>query len=149
VARVGRDFIRNGILVHAYLMYGFPSQTIQETVDSLEYVRQLFNEGCLQSGHWHRLIATEHSAIGRNPDEFGIQLRRGRGPPDDRVFGSWHIPFRDRTRANHDLLGPGLNDALVQYQRGRGLERPVHEWFPLPVPGTTIPPDAIARMLEE
>jgi hypothetical protein len=36
-------------MVHAYLMYGYPTQTIQETIDSLEMVRQLF-EGYLQSG---------------------------------------------------------------------------------------------------
>jgi hypothetical protein len=33
----------------AYLMYGYPTQTIQETVDSLEMVRQLFEVGVLQS----------------------------------------------------------------------------------------------------
>ena len=27
---------RVGILVHAYLMYGFPTQTVQDTVDALE-----------------------------------------------------------------------------------------------------------------
>ena len=37
-------------MVHAYLMYGYPTQTIQETVDSLEMVRQLFELGVLQSG---------------------------------------------------------------------------------------------------
>jgi hypothetical protein len=32
-------------MVHAYLMYGYPTQTIQETIDSLEMVRQLFEVG--------------------------------------------------------------------------------------------------------
>jgi hypothetical protein len=32
------------VLVHAYLMYGFPAETEQETVDLLEHVRQLFAE---------------------------------------------------------------------------------------------------------
>ena len=31
-------------------MYGFPSQTEQETIDSLEMVRQLFELGIVQSG---------------------------------------------------------------------------------------------------
>ncbi|MDP1905996.1 MAG: radical SAM protein, partial [Pseudomonadota bacterium] len=53
VARVTRAFTDAGILVHAYLMYGFPTQTVQDTVDALEYVRQLFAAGCIQSGFFH------------------------------------------------------------------------------------------------
>ena len=50
VAQVTRNFTESEIMVHAYLMYGYPTQTIQETVDSLEMVRQLFELGVLQSG---------------------------------------------------------------------------------------------------
>ena len=42
VAKVNQHFTDAGIMVHAYLMYGFPTQTDQETIDSLEMVRQLF-----------------------------------------------------------------------------------------------------------
>ena len=42
VARVTRAFSDAGILVHAYLMYGFPTETAQDTIDALERVRQLF-----------------------------------------------------------------------------------------------------------
>ena len=42
VARVAQAFTTAGIMVHAYLMYGFPTQTAQETVDALEMVRQVF-----------------------------------------------------------------------------------------------------------
>jgi hypothetical protein len=51
--------------VHAYLMYGFPTQTVQDTVDALEYVRQLFAAGCIQSGFFHRFACTVHSPVGR------------------------------------------------------------------------------------
>ena len=61
VARVTRAFSDAGILVHAYLMYGFPTQTAQDTVDALEYVRQLFAAGCIQSGFFHRFTCTVHS----------------------------------------------------------------------------------------
>src|SRR5205085_6120304 len=76
VARVTRAFTDAGIMVHAYLMYGFPTETEQETVDALERVRQLFAAGCLQSAFWHRFAATAHSPIGLAPQRFGIQLRR-------------------------------------------------------------------------
>src|SRR5207253_998466 len=68
VARVTRAFTDAGIMVHAYLMYGFPTETAQETIDSLERVRQLFAEGCVQSAFWHRVAATAHSPIGRTPE---------------------------------------------------------------------------------
>lgn len=147
VARVAKAFADHGIHVHAYLMYGYPSETVQETVDSLELVRQLFVEGCLHSGHWHRFMVTEHSPIGSNPMEFGVRLRRPRWHRADRVFGRYIIPFKDSTRVDHDLLGPGLQHGLVNFQRGLKLDRPVHEWFPLPVPKTTVAADTIARAL--
>ncbi|NQZ76829.1 MAG: radical SAM protein, partial [Ekhidna sp.] len=53
VAKVTDNFTRSGIMVHAYLMYGYPTQTIQETIDSLEMVKQLFELGIIQSGFWH------------------------------------------------------------------------------------------------
>ena len=60
VARVTRGMADAGILVHAYLMYGFPTQTLQDTVDALEYVRQLFENGCIHSGFFHRFVCTVH-----------------------------------------------------------------------------------------
>jgi len=74
VAQVTKGFSEAGILVHAYLMYGFPTQTVQDTVDALEYVRQLFENGCIQSGFFHRFACTVHSPVGLNPKEYGIEL---------------------------------------------------------------------------
>ncbi|VEB39725.1 bacteriocin maturation radical SAM protein 1 [Chromobacterium violaceum] len=74
VARVTHGFAEAGILVHAYLMYGFPTQTVQDTVDALEYVRQLFDHGCIQSGFFHRFACTVHSPVGQNPEEYGVKL---------------------------------------------------------------------------
>jgi radical SAM superfamily enzyme YgiQ (UPF0313 family) len=63
VARVTRNFTEAGVMVHCYLMYGYPTQTVQETVDSLEMVRQLFEAGVLQSGFWHQFAMTAHSPL--------------------------------------------------------------------------------------
>ena len=148
VARVAKGLADQGILVHAYLMYGFPSETVQETVDSLEIVRQLFAEGCLHSGYWHCFGATEHSPIGMNPEQFGIQLRPHQPTASKRVFARDFIPFEDPTGVDHAPLGKGLWKALRLYQRGLGLDRPVHEWFPEPVPETMVEPGTIARALD-
>ena len=48
-ARAASAFQGAGVLVHAYLMYGFPTQTDAETIDAMEVVRQLFAEGLLDT----------------------------------------------------------------------------------------------------
>jgi radical SAM superfamily enzyme YgiQ (UPF0313 family) len=143
VARVTRAFTDAGILVHAYLMYGFPTQTVHDTVDALEYVRQLFAEGCLQSGFWHRFTCTVHSPVGKDPAAFGVTLR----PPAPGAFAKNDIAFDDPTGVDHDALGVALNRALYNYMHGLGLDEDVRSWFDGPVPRTRVPKTFIARAL--
>lgn len=144
VARVTRGFTDAGVLVHAYLMYGFPTQTVQDTVDALEIVRQLFDNGCVQSGFWHRFTATVHAPVALDPDHYGITVVRG-----PRVkFARNDLSFVDPTGVDHDTLGVGLNAALYNYMHGIGLDEDVRTWFSGRVPRTTIPPHRIERALE-
>ena len=145
VARVTRAFTDANILVHAYLMYGFPSETAQETVDSLERVRQLFAAGCVQSAFWHRFAATAHSPIGKQPELFAIRLR----PQPAAPFARNDLPFDDLTGVDHDQLGVGLRKALYNYMHGLGLDADVRTWFPrrARVPATTVAPDLIAQAI--
>jgi radical SAM superfamily enzyme YgiQ (UPF0313 family) len=125
VARVTRAFTDAGVMVHAYLMYGFPTETEQETVDALERVRQLFEEGCLQSAFWHRFAATAHSPIGLHPEVYGIRLRR-----EPKVtFARNELPFDDPTGCDHERLGHGLRKAVYNYMHGVGLDADVRTWF--------------------
>ena len=143
VARVTRGFADAGILVHAYLMYGFPTQTVQDTVDALEYVRQLFANGCIQSGFFHRFTCTVHSPVGRNPEQYGVTLQTL--PPV--TFAKNDIGFLDPTGVDHDLLGRALTKALYNYMHGIGLDEDVRSWFPVRVPRTKVHPERIARAL--
>jgi radical SAM superfamily enzyme YgiQ (UPF0313 family) len=143
VARVTRAFTDAGVLVHAYLMYGFPTQTVQDTVDALEYVRQLFEAGCLQSGFWHRFTCTVHSPVGKHPEQYGVTL----APPPAGPFAKNDIAFDDGTGVDHDALGIGLNKALYNYMHGLGLDQDVRTWFEGRVPKTTVPRRFIARAL--
>jgi radical SAM superfamily enzyme YgiQ (UPF0313 family) len=163
VARVTRAFSDAGILVHAYLMYGFPTQTVQDTVDALEYVRQLFAAGCIQSGFFHRFTCTVHSPVGRHPEQYGVTL----SPPLDATFANNDINFTDSTGIDHDVFSAGLEKALYNYMHGIGLDVDVREWFePEPrapeqgaarqqarrraapsIPRTTVPPNLIERAL--
>jgi len=159
VARVARAFSDAGILVHAYLMYGFPTQTVQDTVDALEYVRQLFAAGCIQSGFFHRFTCTVHSPVGKDPGHYGVTL----SPPLDATFASNDINFTDATGIDHDVFGVALRKALYNYMHGVGLDLDVREWFErgapvrdsgkktrrraAGVPRTTVAPDLIERAL--
>ena len=128
VARVTKGFADAGILVHAYLMYGFPTQTVQDTVDALEYVRQLFENGCIQSGFFHRFTCTVHSPVGKDPAAYGVQLV----PLPEVSFAKNDVAFIDPTGTDHDTLGLGLKKALYNYMHGVGLEEDVRSWFELP-----------------
>jgi radical SAM superfamily enzyme YgiQ (UPF0313 family) len=137
VARVTRAFSDAGIMVHAYLMYGFPTQTVQDTVDALEYVRQLFAAGCIQSGFFHRFVCTVHSPVGLHPENYGVTLQ----PLPPTRFARNDVGFDDPVGADHDLLGRALNKALYNYMHGIGLDADVREWFE----GQRVPKTRVAR----
>jgi radical SAM superfamily enzyme YgiQ (UPF0313 family) len=143
VARVTQAFTEAGILVHAYLMYGFPTQTVQDTVDALEYVRQLFAANCIQSGFFHRFACTVHSPVGLHPEQFGVRLK----PLPKVSFAKNDVGFIDPTGVDHDALGIALNKALYNYMHGIGLDQDVRGWFSGRVPKTTVPRHFIARAL--
>ncbi len=150
VARVTRGMADAGILVHAYLMYGFPTQTVQDTVDALEYVRQLFENGCIHSGFFHRFVCTVHSPVGQDPAAYGVELV----PLPEGRFARNDIGFIDPTPmprgVDHDVLGRGLKKAIYNFMHGVGLEQDVRAWFELPkgvVPKTTVRRDRIALAL--
>ncbi len=145
VARVTKGFADAGVLVHAYLMYGFPTQTVQDTVDALEYVRQLFAEGCIQSGFWHRFACTVHSPVGLAPEQFGITLQ----PLPRGGFARNDIGFNDPSGVDHDALGVGLKKALYNFMHGIGLDQDVRRWFDMPVPRSSVPRTYVARALQD
>jgi hypothetical protein len=143
VARVTHAFSMAGILVHAYLMYGFPTQTVQDTVDALEYVRQLFAAGCIQSGFFHRFSCTVHSPVGLDPARYGVTLE----PLPPGRFAKNDVGFHDPTGVDHDALGRALKKAIYNYMHGIGLEHDVRQWFEMPVPKTRVAKHRIERAL--
>ena len=143
VARVTRAFSDAGVLVHAYLMYGFPTQTVQDTVDALELVRQLFANGCIQSGFFHRFTCTVHSPVGLNPEEYGVILK----PLPPVSFAKNDVLFTDPTGVDHAALGVGLRKAIYNFMHGIGLDEDVRNWFDFKVPKTTVAKHRIARAL--
>jgi hypothetical protein len=129
-ALVAAAFRDAGILVHAYLMYGFPSETIQETVDSLERVRQLFSANLMQSAFWHRFTTTAHSPIGLDPKSNGLRILG----PQFGGFAENDFIHQDRVGPTPEWLGEGLRRSMLNFLESRGLTMEVRQWFDHPAP---------------
>lgn len=144
VAQVTRNFTEANIMVHSYLMYGYPTQTIQETVDSLEMVRQLFELGIIQSGFWHQFALTAHSPVGLNPSEYGITPSY-----KDILFANNDVDFIDKTGIVHSIFSSGLKKSLFNYMHHVGFDMDLQEWFDFTIPQPTIAPFYIEDCLTE
>ena len=143
VARVTNNLTESGIMVHAYLMYGFPTETVQETVDSLEMVRQLFEVGIIQSGFWHQFALTAHSPIGLDPEGYGLK------PLYDKItFANNDVQFKDKTGIKHDKFSFGLKKSLYNYMHDIGFDMPLQEWFDFKIPRTTVKRGFIQNCLQ-
>ncbi|WP_320052775.1 radical SAM protein [uncultured Acetobacteroides sp.] len=142
-AKVTSALSSAGILVHAYLMYGFPSETTQETIDSLEVVRQLFEQKLIQSAFWHRFAMTVHSPAGCNPERYGAKPLSSKKNP----FANNEIFFTDSTDTDLEMLGEGLRKATYNYMHNLGLEKSVATWFDDRVPQAKVAPTLIAGCL--
>ncbi|MCQ2295778.1 MAG: radical SAM protein [Bacteroidales bacterium] len=152
---VCRHFRDSGIMVHTYLMYGFPTETLEETFDALENVRKMFDEGIVQSAFWHRYAMTCHSRSGICPQDFSA--RRTSEPHsfcnneiEWRVAtDEWHVATDNNADArrvatdnkadtvgdgqfDYDIeeVGRGLRMATFNYMNDLGLDQPIKLWFP-------------------
>jgi radical SAM superfamily enzyme YgiQ (UPF0313 family) len=144
VARVAKNFKDAGIRVHAYIMYGFPTQTAQETVDAADVVRQLFKYGLISSASWAKFGVTPHSPIGRNPEKYKLHLL----PLPEGAFVEQIIPHLDPTGAHHDLYSEGLTESLKWISMGFHHDTPTENWFNFPVPKVSIDRHWIGKILE-
>jgi radical SAM superfamily enzyme YgiQ (UPF0313 family) len=145
VARVNKHFTQAGIMVHAYLMYGFPTQTAQETIDSLEMVRQLFKTGVLQSAYWHQFAMTAHSPVGMNPEKYKVVKETELVG----TFANNDIVHEDPTGADHESFSYGLKKSLFNYMHNLGLDDSLQKWFEQKIPKTKVDPAYITDALLE
>lgn len=126
---IARETMKNlseaGIMTHAYLMYGFPTETARETIDSLEVVRDLFANGWIQSAFWHRYAMTIHSPSGQSPESVGAKSLQ----KSVNSFANNEIPFSTAHEIDLDYYGKGLNLATYNYMNGAGFDIDVKKWF--------------------
>ncbi len=144
VTRASLAFRAAGVRVHAYLMYGFPTQTEQESIDAMEVVRQMFACKVLDSAFWHRFVLTRYSGMSADPEEWGMRLR---GAPGS--FAANDLDHADLTGGDHDRFDEPLAVALSAWMRGEGVDQPLASWFNGPMPATTVGEGTIAGISGE
>jgi len=144
-AKACGNFTGSGIMVHAYLMYGFPTQTEQETIDSLEIVRQFFLHGLVQSAFWHEFTATVHSDVGQHPENYSCTIRSR--PADG--FAQNDLVHEDPIGCPPQVFSQGLNKALYNYMHGIGMELPIKQWFDVRVRPVSIKKDHIQKAISK
>lgn len=130
---VCRHFRDSGIMVHTYLMYGFPTESLEETFDALENVRKMFDEGIVQSAFWHRYAMTCHSRSGICPQDFSARRTSEPNPFCNNEI-EWQ-PLTDTESGkqfDYDIeeVGRGLRMATFNYMNDLGLDQPIKLWFP-------------------
>ena len=142
VALVTRAFRDADIMVHCYLMYGFPGQEERELIDALETIRQMFEADLIQSAYWHQFSLTTHSPVGRNPEKFGVTVTG----PEFAGFARNDLQFKQESPDLTDY-GEGLKTALYNYMNGRGFSLPLKTWFPFRIPSPSVKKKWIRAML--
>lgn len=145
VAEVTRNFTVSGIMVHAYLMYGFPTQTMQETIDSLEVVRQLFEAGIVQSGFWHQFALTAHSPVGLNPAKFNIRIENEKPG----TFANNDLVYTEISGIDHEIFSAGLKKSIFNYMHNICFDFPLQYWFDFKVPKTKVSVSLISEAIAE
>lgn len=137
------NFAENGILVHSYLMFGIPSQTLCDLIDGCEILRQCFEEKIINSAFWHRFSATIHSPVGQNPEKYGIKILTGKSD-----FANNDLKFvEENCRVDWDKIGDSLKKMLYNFQLGIGIDFPVREWFETSVPKTKIAKNFVKKLI--
>ena len=145
VAIVNKNFTDAGIMVHAYLMYGFPTQTAQETIESLEMVRQMFEAGILQSAFWHQFTMTAHSPVGLEPEKYKVKKAKEVAI----TFANNDVEHIDETGTQHADFSFGLKKSLHNYMHQNCFDLPLYKWFDFKVPKISIEPNFIKNVIQE
>lgn len=139
-------FKENGILVHAYMIYGFWNDTAQNIINSMETLRQFFAAGLLDSAFWHKFILTKNSRVMEEWNKGVHPELKPIFPQGKSIFAGNCLHFEGEKR--FAKWGAALDNALTAWMHGKKLEMPVRKWFDFEVPNPSVPKDLIERAIE-
>lgn len=137
-------FKEAGILIHSYMIFGFWSQSVQDLIDSMETLRQLFEAGLLDSAFWHKFTLTLHSTVyeeykkGKYPELKILSQKKTQFAKND-------LHFEGEEKS--EKFSAPLNAALELWMHGEKLSKPVESYFPFKMPKPSIAKDYIASLI--
>lgn len=137
-------FKEAGILIHSYMIFGFWSQSVQDLIDSMETLRQLFEAGLLDSAFWHKFTLTLHSTVYE-------EYKKGKYPelkilPQKKTqFAKNDLHFEGEEKS--EKFSAPLNAALELWMHGEKLSKPVESYFPFKMPKPSIAKDYITSLI--
>ena len=139
-------FKEAGILVHAYMIYGFWNDTAQSIIDSMETLRQFFQAGLLDSAFWHKFVLTRNSTVYSQWEKDG-NLDLVSGADSSSAFARNNLHFKGEEKFNK--FGLPLDTALNAWMHGDRLAQPVQKYFDFQVPAPTVSKNYINKLIEE
>lgn len=141
-------FKEAGILVHAYMIYGFWNDTPQTIINSMETLRQFFQAGLLDSAFWHKFVLTKNSQVfsewkkGLHPDLFPLE------PPENKsIFANNNLHFKGEDK--FDKYSVPLENALASWMHNEHLQTKIQKWFDFPVPNPQISKDYVENLIQK
>jgi len=138
-----RNFKNAGIMVHAYLMYGFPTQNELEIINSFELVRQFFKNKLIDSAFWHLFTLTIHSPIAKDIQNYDIKILNSQ----KYKFANNNLVHRNLSGMNFYKYSKGLDKSLYNYMQNLGINNTLQTWFDFHIPKTTIKRNEIKNIL--
>ncbi len=122
---VTRSFKENGVLVHCYMIYGLPTETVEEFYNSLEVLRQMFREECIDSAYYHRFALTRHSEAYIQRNQLGLR------PESDELtgFANNDIEYTDNHSKKFDQLASSIKTAIYNFNHKNLLNEDISVFF--------------------
>ncbi|MCR5319112.1 MAG: radical SAM protein [Treponema sp.] len=140
-------FKEAGILIHAYMIYGYFGESAQDTINSMETLRQFFELGLLDSCFWHKFVLTRHSRI---YDEWKRGLHPELCPEEEKssgLFAKNGMHFKGENDSKK--FGKGLNLALQSWMHGEKIGMKVGNWFDFKTPEPSVPKKLVQKAVEK
>ncbi len=138
-------FKEAGILVHAYMIFGYWWETPQDLINSMETLRQFYANGLLDSSFWHKFVLTRHSRVYRDWQSGLVPDLKPLAEKNIPLFAKNGLHFEGEKKS--EKYGKFLDYSLNQWMHGEDLEKPVQKWFDFPLPKPNVGRDFIAKLI--
>lgn len=100
----------HGIAACAYMVNGFPDQTVSDMKQSLEWACRLITKDLLQASYWFGLVPYPGSDMYHHPEKYGMRLHHSKF----KFYNEELPPVFDTRHANSDEIYEVYRSGIVQ-----------------------------------